>query len=359
MASRELDVRYTNARDTAQNWSTNNPVLLNGELGLETDTRKFKFGDGVHAWNELEYASATAAVEGVAAPTVNDTDYDIGTVWVADSKAYVLVKVDGSTATWKRIVTPDELANLGAGDMLKSQYATNSKAESGYVDAAIMADKLTSGKTIAISGDVESTGVSFDGSANITLTAALKNIVTAGTYAKVTVNAKGLVTGYEALSASDVGGLGSAATKEAGTAAGNVLLIGADGKIDESVLPKIAITDVFTAESASSMNALDVQTGDICIRTDENKSYIYSGTAWVELKTPTDAVLSVNGKTGAVTLTTSDIAEGTNLYYTEARATANFNTNIAKTSVSALSDSANVLMSTDTYILNGGTSANK
>ena len=46
---------------------------------------------------------------------------------------------------------------------------------------------------------------------------------------------------------------------------------------------------------------------------------IYDGTAWQQVDN-TDAVVSVNGFTGAVSLTTSSISEGTNLYYTDARA---------------------------------------
>jgi hypothetical protein len=42
-------------RDTAANWTTANPVLLLGELGFETDTRKFKLGDGTTAWTSLLY----------------------------------------------------------------------------------------------------------------------------------------------------------------------------------------------------------------------------------------------------------------------------------------------------------------
>jgi len=38
------------------------------------------------------------------------------------------------------------------------------------------------------------------------------------------------------------------------------------------------------------------------------------------LKDPTEAVTSVNGNTGVVTLTTTDISEGDNEYYTDARA---------------------------------------
>jgi hypothetical protein len=52
---------------------------------------------------------------------------------------------------------------------------------------------------------------------------------------------------------------------------------------------------------------------------------VYSGTAWQKIDN-TDSVTSVNGFTGAVVLTTTDVAEGTNQYFTTAR---------ARTSVSA------------------------
>lgn len=42
-------------RDTKTRWEEINPVLMEGELGLEIDTRNGKMGDGVHAWNDLEY----------------------------------------------------------------------------------------------------------------------------------------------------------------------------------------------------------------------------------------------------------------------------------------------------------------
>ena len=44
-------------RDTAANWQTTNPVLLEGELGLELDParNKIKIGDGTNAWNDLPY----------------------------------------------------------------------------------------------------------------------------------------------------------------------------------------------------------------------------------------------------------------------------------------------------------------
>jgi len=42
-------------RDTASNWTSNNTVLLAGEWGIESDTKKFKIGDGSTAWQSLDY----------------------------------------------------------------------------------------------------------------------------------------------------------------------------------------------------------------------------------------------------------------------------------------------------------------
>lgn len=101
--------------------------------------------------------------------------------------------------------------------------------------------------------------------------------------------------------------------------------LGADGKIPTSQLSALAITDTFVVASQAAMLALSAEVGDIAVRTDLNKSYILktdgAGTLgnWQELITPTDTVLSVNGQTGAVTLTTSNITEGSNLYYTDER----------------------------------------
>ena len=66
--------RLQNRRDTAANWTSNNPTLAAGEIGLETDTSKFKMGDGSTAWTALAYAYAAGATgptgaTGPAGPT--------------------------------------------------------------------------------------------------------------------------------------------------------------------------------------------------------------------------------------------------------------------------------------------------
>jgi hypothetical protein len=41
-----INTRIQHKYDTSTNWSNENPTLLAGELGVESDTGKFKIGDG-------------------------------------------------------------------------------------------------------------------------------------------------------------------------------------------------------------------------------------------------------------------------------------------------------------------------
>lgn len=43
-------------RDISNNWTIVNPILAEGELGLELDTKFYKIGDGISNWNTLTYA---------------------------------------------------------------------------------------------------------------------------------------------------------------------------------------------------------------------------------------------------------------------------------------------------------------
>ncbi len=45
--------------DTAANWTTDNPKLLVGQFGFETDTNKLKCGDGDNFWNDLDYITGS------------------------------------------------------------------------------------------------------------------------------------------------------------------------------------------------------------------------------------------------------------------------------------------------------------
>ena len=58
-----ITTRIANKYDSASNWSTNNPTLLAGELGIESDTKLVKVGDGTLSWNSLTYINAEAIVD--------------------------------------------------------------------------------------------------------------------------------------------------------------------------------------------------------------------------------------------------------------------------------------------------------
>lgn len=77
-------------RDSAANWTSTNPTLHQGELGVETDTRKAKLGDGSTAWTSLAYWQpggaflplAGGAMQGFLAPAVVTLTQSGGTVAV-------------------------------------------------------------------------------------------------------------------------------------------------------------------------------------------------------------------------------------------------------------------------------------
>ena len=108
--------------------------------------------------------------------------------------------------------------------------------------------------------------------------------------------------------------LGTAAKFNVGETSGKIPVIDSDGKLKSSIIPQIAITDTFVCNSQSAMTSLSsAQIGDICVRTDLNKTFILktspasTASNWQELLTPTDKVTSVNGKTGAVNLSSADV----------------------------------------------------
>ena len=50
-----MATRMQQRRGTASQWTSANPVLNAGEMGWESDTNKFKIGDGTNHWNDLDY----------------------------------------------------------------------------------------------------------------------------------------------------------------------------------------------------------------------------------------------------------------------------------------------------------------
>ena len=149
--------------------------------------------------------------------------------------------------------------------------------------------------------------------------------------------------------------------------ANGIASLNANGKIPISQIPAISFSSGYVVSSQAQMLALSsAVVGSIAIRTDNSKNYVLSASDptvlgnWLELLMPA-AVSSVNGyTTGTIVLTSSDINEGTNLYFTNARvktavngfltadAPLSYNTSTTKLSLAQASASASgYLSSTD------------
>lgn len=142
-----MEVKFRIRRDTASNWASLNPTLALGEPGLETNTRKVKYGDGSTQWNSLAYTAPDLSTLGTASTLAADTD----TTLAANSdtrvatqkavKAYVTAMVAGLL---------DFKGNISA--TANPNYSVALKGDAYYISAA---GKIggASGKTVEI-GDV-------------------------------------------------------------------------------------------------------------------------------------------------------------------------------------------------------------
>lgn len=72
-----VNYRFRLRRGLAATWAATNDMLLAGEFGLETDTRKLKIGDGVTSWNDLDYfttGTSLGAANAGAGIIIDDTN---------------------------------------------------------------------------------------------------------------------------------------------------------------------------------------------------------------------------------------------------------------------------------------------
>lgn len=85
MAEKTINVRLKNRYDTEANWSSANPILLEGEIAISSDKNgKHKVGNGTSKWSELPYAKSELTKEDVTGalgytPPTTNTTYTTGT----------------------------------------------------------------------------------------------------------------------------------------------------------------------------------------------------------------------------------------------------------------------------------------
>lgn len=144
MAATEIKVQMQQRRDTAAGWVSANPTLLSGELGFETDTYKYKLGDGSTAWNSLGYASSPdKLVEGNTEAEVVDTGSD----------GHFKVTTEGTERI--RVGPAGQIGIAGANYGTSGQLLSSGGASGvvSWVDAVVIVDggNFANGSSLATS----------------------------------------------------------------------------------------------------------------------------------------------------------------------------------------------------------------
>lgn len=168
-------------RGTAAQWASVNPVLMLGEVGWETDTRKSKLGDGATAWSALPYTESGGVVTSVAGRTGNVvlSRTDVGLTAV-DNTADLAKPV--SVATQAALDAKAPLASpVFTGDPKAPTPATADNDTSIATTAFVKAQAYAPLASPALSGaPTAPTAGASDDSLQIATTAHVKAAIAAG-----------------------------------------------------------------------------------------------------------------------------------------------------------------------------------
>jgi len=134
-----------NRRDTAANWTSTNPTLASGEIGFETDTLKFKVGNGSSTWNALNYANPGLVY--TSTPTFSSNAY---TLQLSDNANFLLasnsttagtISIPTNATTAFPIGTQINIQQTGTGQ-LTIQAATSGTTTVTSTGATAISPKL-------------------------------------------------------------------------------------------------------------------------------------------------------------------------------------------------------------------------
>jgi len=157
-----MTTRLQQRRDTAANWTSNNPTLATGEIGYETDTAKFKIGNGSTAWTSLAYAYGAAPALTFNAQT--GTSYtlattDVGALVTLSNTGGITLTVPPSTFSTGQVIDVQQINTgqvtfaAGSGVTITSTGATAAapKLRAQYSAASVL---CTGSNTFTVLGDI-------------------------------------------------------------------------------------------------------------------------------------------------------------------------------------------------------------
>ena len=172
-------------RDTAANWSSNNPTLAEGELGYDKTNVYLKIGDGTTAWNSL--GQFTQSEESI-------TDFIGGTV-TGNTETFITVTYDDSDNTLDFVVPVLDEDNLATNS---ATHLATQQSIKAYVDAQVTAQDLdTAGDSGTGSVDLDSQSLTISGTANEITTVASNQGITIGLPDNVTIAGNLTVAGTQ------------------------------------------------------------------------------------------------------------------------------------------------------------------
>lgn len=290
MANTTLNTRVICKVDTAAKWASSSLVLLKGEIAIEADTRKFKIGDGVKTFSQLEYAAQLPTKISTQNPSVTDTGYEVGSLWMnsTDGSTYIL-QTNDAEPTWVKLAKFSDLAAGDFGDMHARDYDTDGN---GSVDKADTL-KNSDGSFLSVN-DSNTDGLWTASKTNQTITEGLAlKADKSDTYTKTEVDGKldlkanaadvynkGEVDGFLAVKA-DKTELNNYIPLTQKGAVDGVATLDGSGKIPTSQLPSY-VSDVIEADSQSAFPPAG-EVNKIYVAKDTNKTYRWSGTQYVEI----------------------------------------------------------------------------
>lgn len=114
-APKTLSIKTLQLRnDTKENWTSKNPVLAKGEMGVEIDTNKFKFGDGIKTWSDLPYNGVVVNQSSTNGNiTIDGTDVTVYSLPAATDSVLGGVKVGSHLSISNGVLSATYTANNG------------------------------------------------------------------------------------------------------------------------------------------------------------------------------------------------------------------------------------------------------
>lgn len=124
--SKTVNIKILLRNDTSANWHTNNPVLSKGEMGIQMDTKKFKFGDGITPWDELDYGAGNEIPLADSLTNGLMSKQDYAKLNNIEAGAEVNVQPDWSATEGDAAILhkPTTLAGYGITDAMTAQAIT-------------------------------------------------------------------------------------------------------------------------------------------------------------------------------------------------------------------------------------------